>query len=400
MRILVALASMALLSACGGGGESRPSTGNGPPPVQQTPHTFANPTEAKTYSGIGGAHSYSYSTSAQYQVGNPDHANEQRDRLYAGDASTARNSGITLTYNPRDAVFELTVDQPLGNADTTLRFQDPVHRTNFGGERQPQSHTPNFTSVAPHNIPGIQYLEAGSSSGIRDQAGYTSDASTFFHEKPGTSTRYVSFAGYLRNQVSIVEESAPNPADPDNPITYLVHKNKLERGVFAYGERTTNSAVPTSGTGTFNGAMVATLVYNPRPDTSPDASTYFQWMNGTAQTRVNFASNSFEIDLAGTVMAPQRDRYTSGTHDLPAGSTFNARGSGRIDLVHAGGFLGNFQEAYFTANNQRLNLNIAGSSVDGAFFGPRAEEVGGGFRIVGGTPDQRIDILGAFTGRK
>jgi hypothetical protein len=49
-------------------------------------------------------------------------------------------------------------------------------------------------------------------------------------------------------------------------------------------------------------------------------------------------------------------------------------------------------------------VDIAGSSLDGAFYGPGGSaeklEVGGGFRIVGGTPDQRIDIMGAFTGKK
>ncbi|MDB5710610.1 MAG: transferrin binding protein-like solute binding protein, partial [Sphingomonas bacterium] len=45
-------------------------------------------------------------------------------------------------------------------------------------------------------------------------------------------------------------------------------------------------------------------------------------------------------------------------------------------------------------------LVIAGSSIDGAFDGPNGEELGAGFRIVGGTPDQRIDILGVLTGKK
>jgi len=83
---------------------------------------------------------------------------------------------------------------------------------------------------------------------------------------------------------------------------------------------------------------------------------------------------------------------------MPAGSTFNADGAGRIDLVNAGGFLGQFTSAYFTKGGIRRDLVIAGSSIDGAFYGPSAQEVGGGFRIVGGTPDERIDILGAFTG--
>ena len=67
----------------------------------------------------------------------------------------------------------------------------------------------------------------------------------------------------------------------------------------------------------------------------------------------------------------------------------------------AGGFLGQFQQAWFLRPDAtRLDLLVAGSSIDGAFYGPGAEEAGGSFRIVGGTPDERIDILGIFTGRR
>jgi hypothetical protein len=85
---------------------------------------------------------------------------------------------------------------------------------------------------------------------------------------------------------------------------------------------------------------------------------------------------------------------------LSAGATFAAAGSGRVDLVNAGGFLGQINSASLTFGGITNNLIIAGSSIDGAFYGPTAQEVGGGFRIVGGTPDQRIDILGVFTGAR
>lgn len=43
---------------------------------------------------------------------------------------------------------------------------------------------------------------------------------------------------------------------------------------------------------------------------------------------------------------------------------------------------------------------MAASSLDGTFYGPGAVETGGAFRIVGATPDTRVDFLGAFTGVK
>ena len=77
------------------------------------------------------------------------------------------------------------------------------------------------------------------------------------------------------------------------------------------------------------------------------------------------------------------------------------QGHAHVHNVGAGGFLGQMSSASFTqTNGQTLSVNVGGSSIDGAFFGPAAQEVGGAFRIVGGTPDTRIDILGAYTGKK
>lgn len=84
---------------------------------------------------------------------------------------------------------------------------------------------------------------------------------------------------------------------------------------------------------------------------------------------------------------------------MPAGAAFTANGTGRIDLVNAGGFVGAFQNAQFVFGTTTQRIDIVGSSLDGAFYGPNANEVGASFRIVGGIPDQRVDIIGSFTGR-
>ncbi len=183
-------------------------------------------------------------------------------------------------------------------------------------------------------------------------------------------------------------------------MTRTLPNNTLERGAWVFGERTDIAAVPKAGSATFNGPMVATMVFNNLRDIDNAAPTYFQWIEGTSRTTVDFAASSFTLKVDGTVFAPQFDAFTTRDHTLQAGATFTASGAGRIDLVNAGGFLGQFGSASFTQPGGTLGLTIAGSSIDGAFFGPAADEVGGGFRIVGGTPDERIDILGAFTGIK
>ena len=279
-----------------------------------------------------------------------------------------------------------------------LRFQDPLHRTDFGGLKTPQGGVPDMTSK------GVLYLQAGGQSGVRYDAqsstfpvgdpGGTRDVYTFFYQKPGTTTKYVTFAGYVRNSTAVVQATPTNGS-----ATYLRQDNVLERGAFTFGERTDNNAVPKIGTGTYSGDMLASVIYNPRPDTSADAPNYFQWINGTSNVTIDFAASSVKASFAGMVTEPNYDVYTSRSHDLPGGSSFTASGTAAINLVNAGGFVGKIDNAGFTSpTGTALPVNIAGSSLDGAFYGPKGEEIGGGFRIVGGTPDQRVDILGSFTG--
>ena len=388
MRKPLLLVSLTALAACSGGG---PQTAGGNAVSSggttttnnnnSSNHSFENPTEKKTYSAIGGVQHFQYSTDDRNTRG-------QYGQLYSGNASTARNSGITVSYDPRDAIFELTIADGTAGVSQNIRFQDPAHRTNFGGVQQPQNGTPNISGK------GIQYLEVGGSSGQPGTAGFKSDLSTFFYQKPGTTTKYVTFAGYLRNQLSISEVT-----DPNN-VKYLKYDYTLDRAAFVFGERTDNSAVPKTGTATYTGDMLATMVYNPLWDVQTDAPTYYQWINGTATTNIDFGGNSFTQTMTGTVTAPGLDAYTSGTHVLNSGATFAAAGHGTIDLVGKGGFTGKMDSASFTQGGTNMPVDVAGSSIDGAFYGPAAQEVGGGFRVVGAVPDQRVDILGTFVGRK
>jgi hypothetical protein len=146
--------------------------------------------------------------------------------------------------------------------------------------------------------------------------------------------------------------------------------------------------------------MLATMVFNDQPDITGNLDTYMQWIAGSASTSVNFGANTFSLSLDGSVGAPMFDG-TSGQQSVLEGAKFFANGGGDINLVSAGGFFGQFNEAWFVnPDNTRLDLVIAGSSINGAFYGPKAQEVGGGYRIVGGTPDERIDILGTFVGKQ
>ncbi|MEM8917661.1 MAG: hypothetical protein AAGE37_02275 [Pseudomonadota bacterium] len=410
MRLLILLASTTMLAACGGAGpqtagSSAPPGGAGGGVGGGGTHTFVNPTEPTSYIAIGSSHSYQYTVE---EAGNP--GAEQGAQLYQGDATTVRNSNLTIEYSPRDAIFNVSFNNVLAGTTGASRFQDPLHRTDFGGAVEPQFGTPDLQS-AQFGLQGINYLESGSQSNLFrtsatefifdliDPASAGSyDATTFFYQTPGTETQYVTFAGYLRNTVALSSVEIELPGGATTEV--LRQQNTFERGAFSYGELSPADVVPTSGTGSFTGSMLASMVFNDQPDVNGNLDTYFQWIAGTASTNVDFGANTFSLALDGTVGAPFFDG-TSGQHSVLENAQFFANGAGQIDLVAAGGFLGQFDEAWFiNPGGARLDLVIAGSSIDGALYGPNAEEVGGGYRIVGGTPDERIDILGTFVGQR
>ena len=416
MRNLIVLTSTIALAACGGGGLGAQSagttsvTGSGTTPTPAAdPYTqFKTPTVAKTYSGVGASQTLDYNTDPRGITGDRG----QQGLQYAGNASTVRDSKISVTYDPRDAIFTLTLQDPRSGAGTDVRFQDPGSRTDFTGVRQPQWGVQDFAALTGiGRNTNIRYLQAGdgdplsryrkSGNGFVNEgdnanaptgtSGSSYQSTTFFYEVPGSTTQYVSFAGYVRN--------ALNWADATDGInTFQQTHFHLERGAFAYGLTTDANSVPKSGTGTYTGEMIGTMIYNPTLDSAGPLPNYFQWLSGTSSTAVDFGTGKVSLRLDGVVGAPFFDYGTTPQAvTIGAGTTFTAAGTATINLVNTGGFTGAFQTASFGAGTA---VNIAGSSIDGAFYGPAAQEVGGGFRIVGGTPDQRIDIMGAFTGKK
>jgi hypothetical protein len=429
LAILLTATALTTLSACGGGDTKSvsatasavgSSTSGSTTVATDVYAQFVAPTAARTYSGIGASQVYNYLTDDRTPSNGTDGLTGsygQQGVTYAGNASTVRDSKISITYDPRAATFTLTVADPLSGASAGTRFQDPASRTNFGGAVEPQWGVDNFAAYAGIGAnANINFLQAGdgdplspykrSGTGLvylgdnatppDGDANASYQAATLFYETPGSSTKYVSLAGYVRNALSWADITAGGG-------TFKQTTWKLERGAFAYGIQTDNDAVPKTGSGTYTGNMIATLVFNPTLDAITNLPTYFQWVSGTSTTTVNFATNAVTLQLAGIVGGPIFDRYTSPFQStIAAGTTFTASGTGTVNLINTGGFTGQFQSASFgaTTNGSSPIVNVIGSSIDGAFFGPAAEEVGGGFRIVGGTPDQRVDIAGAFKGKK
>jgi len=564
MRIILVLLATTALAACGGsdsggvasvgssGSSSSSSSSSGTTSNGVDYSQLLKPTSAHTYVGVGGEQVYKYTTQTSLTADTNaitfpngqlalDFANTlppnpgaafvtQTQQTYAGNTSSIRNSAISISFDPAAATYTLTVTDAATAAATNTKFQDPASLISFAGGN-PQWGTPNLSTV-PTPLPGFQYYQAGDGnpispylvSGSGTLAGGTNsiipyvvpgnstsyESASLFVQTPGTTTQYVTLAGYLRNNLSFSYVGATATT-----AAYDLTVASLERGAFAFGEVTPASAVPTTGSATYNGNLLATMVYNQNPTLGGGNPTYFQWITGSAQASVNFASNTVGVSLTGTVSAPQIDNavfytpaevqaaaasyvpqtayystaqvlaasqsstitlynsqgvaytpaqvataaaaggtlispnappapivlynpqgtaysaaqvqaaaaqnallqsplpstYQPGGSAIAAGSVFKASGSATINATSTGGFSGNVATATLTAPSTTSAAGvvtpgavttitpIAGSTLTGTFYGPAAQEIGGGFRVVGGVPNQRVDIVGAFTGK-
>jgi hypothetical protein len=355
MRISLGILSFPLLSlaACGGGGVN--TIGSISPPSDPTPgKTFLDVSAPATFNVAGGLQSLAIDADTKAQ-------------LYQGNASTTSTPSGTVNYDPRDGIFTLVLSDSAAGVSQNVRYQDPAHRTDFQALEVP-------------DYAGYNYLTSGQSDGTT----VTND--TFFYQRPGTTTSYVTLAGFVHTDVQV---------DPNDATKAVVTLN--ERGAMAFGSPTPILQIPTSGGGHYAGDFLATMV---------DGST-FSWLNGTSAIDVDFAKASVGLSLDG-VVGPGFASGQPGTSAL-SGATFNATGSAALNSS-SGAFSGQFSSAFFTQGGAKIPVdftsvnpatNVAGgSSVDGAFYGPGATEIGGNFRIVGGVPGERVDVLGAFTGAK
>lgn len=375
-----AVLSLATLNGCGGGGGVnsasscpllQPGSCTTPPPSAPAPVPLLEVQTLTTYTSVGGAQkleeTYKLPTppaGAPTPVPLPPPV--KTGELYTAGQLPVGSSAVNISYDPRSAVF--AVEFNVEDIKVTPRFQDPAHRTDFGPNITPQGDVPDLAQLL--------YLESGTSGTD------LSDIQTFFYETPGTKTRYVTLAGYVRNFRS-------GAVDKD----FVINRT---RGVVAFGNQSRASDVPTKGTATYSGSMLASLV-SIDVDSNPGRSR-FEWVNGTASVSVDFGKGTVATSFQGKVVptASVFEGSPFGSMTAPnTGAAFSASGTAKFDTSGLS-YAGKIDTASFAGSA----VNMAASSLDGTFYGPGAAETGGAFRVVGATPDTRVDFLGAFTGVK
>jgi hypothetical protein len=399
-KFFATLPVLALLAACGGGAGPQTISGLGPiaaptPTPGQSGNSATMPellknTETTAYRTLGGTQSLRETYTPNSGAGT---GRTQREDFYVAaqaPLSTLGGAQVEVVYDPRAAIFDVAIRQP--NISVETRYQDPAHRTDFGGERKPQSGTPD---LAAYN-----YVE----NEVANQEVKT--INTFFYQRPGTNTRYVTLGGFVRNH-QVLNFQAPSVT-----ITRV-------RGVEVFGNPTPSDQVPKVGSATYSGNVLASMV-STELDDNPLLRSRFEWVAGTGSVKVDFAAGRVETDFQGTVVGasnggPLPQAFTSevdadwkttlpapfdgepwgAINDPNTGRTFTAKGTATFDR-NGTAFTGSIANSTLGGSD----ITIAGSALDGTFFGPNAVETGVSFRVVGATPDQRVDITGGFTGVK
>jgi len=348
------------LTACGGGNQPVLSTGGPPVVATQTP----NPTNMFDVTDTA-----SFEVLGALQTLTIDNKGAQ---LYRGNASTAAAPNGTITYSPRDGIFTVMLSDSAAGVTKNIQFQDPAHRA-----------TADVARIGNYSVPllpGFNYLQA-----LDGTAPFS-----FFYQRPGQIGAFVSLAGFERSDLST-----------DGSFI-------SQQGVMVFGTKTLLAQLPSKGSASYTGQFLATM----SGDTGT-APSVLQWINGTSTAQVDFGNRTVGLSLSGSVLGPaysKQQTISDAGLPFPTGTTFTASASASW-MAGSTGFAGKFSSASFkngtgpTTNvdftSVSAGTSVAGaSSVDGTFYGPDAKNIGGNFRIIGGVPNQRVDILGAFVGVK
>ncbi len=266
----------------------------------------------------------------------------------------------------------------------------------------------------------IEYYEAGTSQ----TNGFT--AHTLFFERvgqagaagsPGTN-KYVTWAGLrstvYTNDFSRAATVITNGDGNDYNDTEVVKESeqdkvKIDRSAFVFGMNSLAKDIPKTGTATYEGSLFANYIYTAPYSGPATDQTKLDTIWGKAISTVTFATDAIGINLSGKLETSGENFSAIGSAiiqrpDIP-NAALNATAEQPISR-----FVGSFSAVTIGTRALTPNINASlpntfqASTVEGGFFGPTTTgapvELGAAFRIVGGVPDERLDILGAFIGAR
>jgi hypothetical protein len=365
------------------------------------PQTFPTASATNRFSSNQTLDRISYSRYDGDGDGRPDVATTiSVTRVYGADQPVGINENVRITRNPRDATFDVVITGQ-DQISASTRYQDPAHRQSAGtiNNASVTNTFPDGSSFSVFTVPvspNFEYYASGSRE-ITATSNITNRYVLFF-ERPGTTTRYVTWAAYwqgvLTENVTFSDFVDPRTLETGSRLvgSYIAD---IQRTAAVYGLNTQAKDVPKTGSANYAGSLFANTISGTTLDT----------ILGTQSSTVNFASNAMTFDLRGSFQASGTSFAASGTGrierpDIP-NSALNPTAAqpmssfrGLVTGVTIGG------TAYQFNSNASLPNTFQATTIEGGFYGPNAVELGGAFRIVGGAQDTRLDIMGAFTGKK
>jgi hypothetical protein len=307
--------------------------------------------------------------------------------LYEGSQPKGSSTDVTIDFNPRDAVYSVKAEAaPMA---FTNRWQDPRHRTVFQ-----QTLVPTLSNY--------RYAESGTGVIIESNSinGRSSSqtVTTLFVRDVGTSTgltQYVTIAGFVEQKYS--EKEVIRASATGQVQVGVDFSTEIKRSVLTYGINTPYKDIPKSGSASYSGDMYAHLIETPQ---NSGTDNDLRSIVGTSVSTVDFGTGKLSLQLAGNVVGFAGDTRAfaaSGTMDIFRPDTAKkeenaSQFSGAITSWSLG--------AYNSTAAGGIVVPTAASTIEGGFYGAKDQEIGGAFRIIGNRPDERIDILGAFAGKK
>lgn len=270
--------------------------------------------------------------------------------LPPGTDTTFFNRATPLNY-ANNTYFPLipTAEKPAGIGNNPLGGVDGGWRT--GGTRGDFADTGRIHEDGDLDAPTALAGTAGS-KGFR---GFTNIAYQYANVAAWASQDTVNLAEWQ--------------LQPKNKVEH----NKERRGVVAFGDVTSPTAMPTEGNVTYTGTVYG---MRGRPAAVQDDPEPFV---GDATVTVNYADGTATVAIANTV--------TFDALSAPVDAAFTATAArGAVASTNA--------PNYFTGAVSATGL---AGGVSGRYFGPDAKEVGGTFQLAG--PGETV-YIGGFVARK
>ena len=311
-------------------------------------------------------------------AGNADPNGQAPFGLVRGsNATEAIGAGNTMTFTPGTNQFVFDISTAAGDIQRTFNhvlLEDPVETPGILNSRYGKLFFSNANGIADAIDlgvgPGASYLDyAAALTAIQESDSMAYAAIIAVADQIIGADQFIyayTFAGGEGYLETTNMNGAPRTDTVGIGSIYEFYDTGEEQGAhFVFGHRTPLDEMPTTGTATFEGKVVGSVLTN----------NSIRSLTGGSDLNVDFAAGLIDVTL--TTIIREGGGQTGGTTFIPYK---NVSGRGAIS------------DTTFSGTLSEINGTATGD-FEGAFFGPVANEAGGTFEFGNGSGY----VSGAFT---